>query len=68
MRGPLKEQLVDFTDKDFLIRQGMFDPEYTNELVRNYLAKGDGGPATGQNYSKICWSFFVFQQWFGRYI
>ena len=68
MRGPLKEQLVDFTDKDFLIRQGIFNPEYTNEIVRNYLAKGDAGPATGQNYSKICWSFFVFQQWYYSYM
>ena len=68
MRGPLKEQLVDYTDRDFLISQGLFDPEFTQNLVRAYLEKGDGGPATGRNYSKICWSFFVFQQWYEMYI
>lgn len=68
MRGPLKELLVDYTDRDFLISQGLFDPEFTQNLVRTYLEKGDGGPATGRNYSKICWSFFVFQQWYEMYI
>lgn len=68
MRGPLKEQLVDYTDRDFLLSQGLFDADYTQKLVRTYLEKGDGGPATGKNYSKICWSYFVFQQWYNYYM
>lgn len=67
MRGPLKEQLLAYSDKDFLLRQGIFDAKYTSDIVRWYLKNGDGGPATGANYSKICWSFYVFQQWYSYY-
>lgn len=68
MRGPLKEQLLSYSEKDFLIKQGLFDPEYTYNMVRHYLKTGDGGPATGANFSKICWSFYVFQQWYCHYM
>ena len=67
MRGPLKEQLLAYSDKEFLLRQGIFDAKYTSDIVRWYLKNGDGGPATGANYSKICWSFYVFQQWYSYY-
>lgn len=68
MRGPLKEQLLAYSDESFLKNQGLFSPEYVNGFVGNYLENGDAGPATGRNYSKISWSFFVFQQWYNRYI
>ena len=68
LRGPLKSQLMDYSNRDFLAKQGLFDPEYTHKVVRDYLAKGDGGPASGANYSKICWSFFQFQEWYHTYM
>ena len=68
MRGPLKDRLIDYTDRDFLISQGLFEADFTGNMVRDYLKKGDGGPATGQNFSKVCWSFFVFQQWYEAYM
>ncbi len=68
LRGPLKEQLLTMCDVDFLKRQGIFDPEYTSKMINSYIATGDGGPATGANYSKITWSFFVFQQWYRRWM
>lgn len=68
LRGPLKEQLLDYSDRDFLVRQGIFDADYVSDMIRNYLVTGDGGPATGANYSKLSWSFFVFQQWYGYYM
>lgn len=67
LRGPLKNQLLDYIDRDFLVRQGIFDADYVIRFVKNYLEKGDGGPATGANYSKVTWSFFTFQQWYCRY-
>lgn len=68
LRGPLKEQLVDMIDRDFLVRQGIFDSDYVINLITDYLQNGDGGPATGRNYSKLTWSYFVFQQWYRHYI
>ncbi len=68
LRGPLKEKITAFSEVDFLKRQGVFDPEETTRLVRNYLEMGDQGPGTGRNYSVIVWPFFVFQQWYQKYM
>ena len=68
MRGPLKGKLVDYSSKEYLTRQGIFDPEYVNKFLSAYLQTGDAGAATGKNYSKIAWSFYVFQQWYEHYL
>ena len=67
LRGPLKEQLLDYSDRDFLKKQQIFDADYVSNLIRNYIQTGDGGPATGANYSKVAWSFFAFEQWYCYY-
>lgn len=68
LRGPLKEQLLDYSEKGYLERQGIFDSSYVSEIIRNYIRTGDGGPATGANYSKLSWSFFIFEQWYRHYL
>ena len=67
LRGTLREQLLCYTDADFLNRQNIFDTPYVKNMVEGYLRTGDGGAATGRNYSKLTWSFFVFQQWYEMY-
>lgn len=67
LRGPLKEQLLDLCDRSFLKRQGLFDADYTADMIGSYLRTGDGGPSTGANYSRLTWAFFIFQQWFLTY-
>lgn len=67
LRGPLKEQLMDLSSVSFLSRQGVFDAELTNCFVEDYLKNGDKGRATGENYSKVIWPYFVFQQWYQYY-
>ncbi len=67
MRGPLREELLDYSSTSFLKRQGIFDPDYVSKFINDYIVKGDGGPATGANFSKIAWSFFAFQQWYNYY-
>lgn len=66
LRGPLRDKLTAYSDHKFLEEQGLFDADYTSGLIADYLVNGDGGPATGANFSKICWSFFVFQQWYEK--
>lgn len=68
LRGPLKEKLLDMANHDFLIRQGIFDVEFVNKMMSTYMKHGDAGPATGANYSKLMWSYFVFQQWYEAYM
>lgn len=46
----------------------IFEPKYVNKLVNWYLRTGDQGLGTGNNYSRIVWPFFVFQQWYEYYI
>ncbi len=67
LRGPLKEQLLDYSEKGYLERQGIFDAAYVSDMIREYIRTGDGGPATGANYSKLSWSFFIFEQWYRYY-
>lgn len=68
LRGPLKEKLTDMCSLDYLKGQNIFEAEYVHNMIYDYLATGDGGPATGRNYSKITWGFFVFQQWYETYM
>lgn len=68
LRGPLREQLLSMADRDLLIRQGIFDADYMCNMLDIYMEHGDAGPATGGNYSKLLWSYFVFQQWYRHYM
>ncbi|WP_024867384.1 asparagine synthase (glutamine-hydrolyzing) [Butyrivibrio sp. FCS014] len=67
LRGPLKEALLDYSSTAFLKQQGLFHEEYVPKFINDYIMKGDGGPGTGANFSKIAWSFFIFQQWYSYY-
>ncbi len=67
LRGPLKEQLLAYSEKDYLEKQGIFCADYVSDMIREYLRTGDGGPATGANYSKLSWSFYIFEQWYRHY-
>lgn len=68
LRGPLKEQLLDMTSRDYLIKQDLFKADYVENLIKRYMENGDSGAGTGENYSRIIWGFFVFQQWYQSYI
>lgn len=67
LHGPLKEQLLAVSDSVYLRRQGLFQADFVRKLIEKYLKNGDGGPSTGTNYSRLIWSFFVFQQWYQSY-
>jgi len=68
MRGPLREELLDMCSVDYLKKQGIFDAQYVHDFISEYTRTGDKGSASGANYSKVAWSFFVFQQWYRGYI
>ena len=63
LSGPLREQLLTYGSAQFLKEQGIFCPEEVTQLIAKFLSEGDKGAGTGQNYSGLLWSFFVFQQW-----
>lgn len=67
LRGPLKEQLMDMCTREYLKKQDIFDADYVVSMIEEYMHTGDGGPATGANYSKLVWPLFTFQQWYRYY-
>lgn len=67
LRGPLKEQLLCYSDQAFIKRQGIFDEMYVPGMIKRYVEIGDKGRGTGENYSGLVWAFFVFQQWHERF-
>lgn len=67
LRGPLKERVMDYTSPTFLKNQGIFEVEKTGQFVRSYMETGDLGKWSGQNFSKIVWAYFIFQQWYQFY-
>ena len=68
LRGALKEQVMDYTDRNFLLRQGIFEPDETIAFMSQYMKNGDSGRWSGNNYSKIVWPYFIFQQWYHTYV
>ena len=68
LRGPLKEQLLDYCNHDFLIGQNIFKAEEVERFIKKYLETGDMGSGTGANYSRMVWAYFVFQKWYKQYV
>ena len=68
LRGPLKEQLLDYCSGDFLERQDIFKADEVQKFMKKYLETGDKGSGTGANYSRMVWAYFVFQKWYRQYI
>ena len=68
LRGGLRDRLLDYSNVSYLEKQGLFEPQYVHDMVRNYLKNGDAGASTGANYSRICWAFLTFQEWYQSYI
>ncbi|MBR6147746.1 MAG: asparagine synthase (glutamine-hydrolyzing) [Lachnospiraceae bacterium] len=64
LRGPLREPLMEYSNPDYIKKQGLFNPVYVSSFIENYLSSGDAGPATGANYSKLVWAYYIFQQWY----
>lgn len=68
LRGPLKEQLLDYCSPEFLNDQNIFKRNETQKFITHYLETGDKGSGTGANYSRMVWAYFVFQKWYEKYM
>ncbi len=68
MRSALKDKIMDWSSKDYLDRQGIFDADATQNFINTYIKEGDGTKWSGRNYSRIAWAYYIFQQWYERYM
>lgn len=68
LRTVLKDRIIDWTNKDYLRNQGIFNADITQTFIQNYMKNGDQGKWSGHNFSRIVWSYFIFQQWYEEYM
>ena len=68
MRTVLKERIMDWTNKDYLFKQGIFNVENVCCFINEYMRSGDQGKNSGKNFSMFVWSYFIFQQWYDTYM
>lgn len=46
----------------------VFSADAVQDFLERYMRTGDLGKWSGQNYSKVAWSYYIFQQWYDRYM
>lgn len=62
----LKDELLELSDSAFLRRQGLFHPEGTSEIVRDYLKPENERKRKG--HFGIMWTFYIYQKWYRNWI
>lgn len=67
LRGPLRADLLETLEPQFLLKQGLFHERELKEFVESYLNVGDQGARTGENYSRLVWAYYMFQKWYQTY-
>lgn len=67
LRGELKEEVLELSSRENLQKQGIFDEAFVLPFIEKYMRQGDQGNKTGGNYSKMIWSYYIFQKWYQRY-
>ena len=67
LQNELKEDLLKFCDTEFLANQNIFDIQKTQSLIHTFL-ETPLIKRRGEKYESFIWAFFVFQQWYERYI
>lgn len=68
LRGPLREQLLEYSGGEYLRRQGLFAEKEAERFLQQFLTAGDKGSGSGQNYSRMIWAYFMFQKWYEHYV
>ena len=68
LRSQLKEELLSYVERDYLIRQNIFEVDATRQFIQDFVVNGDKGKKTGQNYTKFAWAYYVFQKWYEKYM
>jgi asparagine synthase (glutamine-hydrolysing) len=57
LRSSLNNELQSYSNIDFLVEQGIFNPDYISKIVYNHLNKIE------DNTFKV-WTFYCFQKWY----
>jgi asparagine synthase (glutamine-hydrolysing) len=66
LKTTLSNRVKEYSRSDKLKKQGIFNPASTQKFIDDFLIAEKG--RSDYNSFKTVWSFFVFQQWFSKYI
>ncbi len=61
LRTSLKDKINDYSNKEFLEKQNLFNWDYVQEHLSKFLS-GD------ENNASIWWNFLIFQLWYEKYM
>lgn len=64
LRGALKKQLLEFTEKTYLEKQGIFNPDTISKDIELFFRN----KRNNLGGSRFYWTFFMFQLWYQRYV
>lgn len=62
----LKDEVLELSDPAYLHRQGLFHPESTSEIVRDYLKPEKERKRKG--HFGIMWTFYIYQKWYQNWM
>ena len=62
----LKDELLELSSPEYLRRQGLFHPEHTSEIVRDYLKPESERKRKG--HFGIMWTFYIYQKWYREWM
>lgn len=66
LQGPLREMLLDYSEKTYLEKQGIFCIDYVNRFIKDYVSAKFGNRRE-EEVSELVWSFLIFQIWYDFY-
>ena len=61
LKTALNDKLEGYASEEFLCDQGIFEPSYICEIIDEHMS------GRQNRYSEL-WTFFVFQNWWERFI
>ncbi|HZW62028.1 MAG TPA: asparagine synthase-related protein, partial [Flavobacteriaceae bacterium] len=59
LRNSLKQELEKYSEKNFLIKQNLFNTKEMIRLVENHISRKEDN-------SYQVWAFYVFQKWYAN--
>lgn len=64
MRGILKEELLKYTEREYLLKQGLFEYGAVRKAMDEFFADS---AVRADKYVDVVWHFFVLQRWYEKY-
>lgn len=65
LQGPLREELLTYTQQSYIRQQGVFEYEPLARLVETFLRDE---PGRSKSHAGLIWRIYVLQKWYEQYV